>query len=401
MIRMVMKRAILAALAIVPAALASPAPRDTPVAAAPVHQAQVEARILFAPQVVSGSDGRRHLAYELRITSFQDGDAPLTLERIAVFAGDAAVPLTTIDGAALGGLLARPTAGAERRDGVAIASGQSATLFLWLTLPPGTRPALLRHQLSFRTGAGAIERADDVRAPIVAAPPVVIGPPLRGARWLAVEGPGNRLSHHWGSLVAIDGKLTIPQRFAIDWFGLDAGNHALRRQAAPAATTDADWVGYDSAVIAVADAMVVDARDGVADGTPLAPLAEPDDLTARSLYGNFVVLRIAPGVYAHYAHLRRGTVAVAIGQHVRRGAIIGRLGQTGSAGAPHLHFHLSNRATFEQSEGLPYVIDRFALFGRARIEDSFDRATPVALSPPAASRRIGELPLDGSVLAFP
>ena len=41
---------------------------------APVHQAQVEARILWAPRVVPGSDGRRHVAYELRITSSQDGD---------------------------------------------------------------------------------------------------------------------------------------------------------------------------------------------------------------------------------------------------------------------------------------------------------------------------------------
>ncbi|WP_163616421.1 M23 family metallopeptidase, partial [Klebsiella pneumoniae] len=74
--------------------------------------------------------------------------------------------------------------------------------------------------------------------------------------------------------------------------------------ASPAATMDADWIGYGRDVLAVRDGVVVDARDGIPDGKPLAPQQVPDDLTARTLYGNFVVLRIAPGVYAHYAHLQ-------------------------------------------------------------------------------------------------
>jgi len=146
--------------------------------------------------------------------------------------------------------------------------------------------------------------------------------------------------------------------------------------------------------------VVVDARDGAPDGKPLTPMATPDDLTARSLYGNFVVLRIAPGIYAHYAHLDRGSVRVRIGQRIRRGAVIGLLGQTGAAGAPHLHFHLSDRATFEQSEGLPYVIQAFTALGRTSVEATFDPAKPVALGPSPTGKRRAELPLDGSVVTF-
>jgi hypothetical protein len=87
-------------------------------------------------------------------------------------------------------------------------------------LPAGVRPTSLSHQLTFAEPDGGIERADDIRLNLIPRAPISIGPPLRGGRWLAVEGPGNHLSHHWGSMVAIDGRLSIPQRFAIDWFGL-------------------------------------------------------------------------------------------------------------------------------------------------------------------------------------
>ena len=384
------------------------APASVPGATTPpqadgrAHQAQVETRTLSAPRIVSGSDGKRHLAYELRITSFYSGDAPLKLVRVAIYPDNASVPLQTIDGAAIRGLLARPTKEDENAKGVPIASGLSQTLFLWLTLPAGTPPASLRHQLIFEADKGQVERVDDIRIPLIPALQVRIGPPLRGGRWMAVEGPGNHRSHHWGSMVAVDGKLTIPQRFAIDWFGLDKGNHSLRGQHdSLASTVDEDWVGYDRDILAVADGVVEDARDGIPNGKPLAPEETPDDLTARTLYGNFVILRIAPGVYVHYAHMKTGTVTVRVGQHVRRGAVLGRLGQTGSAGAPHLHFHISDRPTFEQSEGFPFVIDSFDLLGRGKIEDSFDAAKRVDLLSPSASARRFELPLDGSVVAFP
>jgi murein DD-endopeptidase MepM/ murein hydrolase activator NlpD len=86
-------------------------------------------------------------------------------------------------------------------------------------------------------------------------------------------------------------------------------------------------------------------------------------LTTDGLFGNYVVLKIAPGVFAGYAHLQCGSVAVKPGDHVHRGQLLGRLGQSGNSAAPHLHFQLANAATFEGSEGVPYVFDRFDLLG--------------------------------------
>ncbi|MEC4591878.1 MULTISPECIES: M23 family metallopeptidase [Nitrospirillum] len=371
-----------------------------PARAAEVHQAQVEARVPWLPRAVAASDGRNHLAYELHITSFDSSGGPLTLERLSVFAGDTAAPLLTVAGADLAGLLAQPPED-KADDGVAIGPGRRQVLFLWLTLPPGAPPASLRHQLDFRTAAGQVQRAGAVACAVARTPALEIGPPLRGGAWLAVEGPGNPHSHHWGSMVAVDGELTIPQRFAIDWFGLAGTGHSLRgRHDSLSATRDEDWIGYGAEVLAVANGVVRDVRNDVPDGTPLAPQSVPDDLTARTLYGNFVILEIAPGVFAHYAHLRTGSVTVKVGDRVQAGAVIGRLGQTGAAGAPHLHFHLSDRPTFEQSEGLPFVIKGYTRQGKTNVEATFDVDTPVALEgSPRAIRHA--MPLDGDVVRFP
>jgi hypothetical protein len=366
-----------------------------------VHQAQIEARILFPPRAVRGSDGVRHLAYELRISSFQDEDDPLNLVQVALFADRSTIPLKVVKGDALFGLTAGQSKGRVASEGVPIASGKSITLFLWVALPPGARPRTLRHQLSLRTRKGTLQAADNFQTPVLEADPIQIAPPLRGGPWLAVEGPGNHLSHHWGGSVALNGSLTVPQRFATDWFKLDERNHSLRgAHGALASTVDEDWLGYDQEVLAVSDGVVVDARDGIPNGKPLAPQETPQDLTARNLYGNFVVLRVAPGVYAHYAHLKTGSVKVRAGQHVRRGTIIGRLGQTGAAGAPHLHFHISNKPIFETSEGIPFIIGSFTRVGRTTIGDTFDSTRSADLARPSPRKARLELPLDGDIVLF-
>ncbi|MBO9709279.1 MAG: M23 family metallopeptidase [Caulobacter sp.] len=370
-----------------------------PAWAAEIHQAQIEARAPWTPSVAPGSDGRAHLAYELHVTSFNDG--PVTLRTLSVFADRAEKPLLTLEGAALADLLAHPPEKADPQ-GVTIEAGRRRVFHLWLTLPEGAAtPKALRHQLTFETADGGVQRADDVRVEVSGRSPVALGPPLRGGRWLAVDGPGNPHSHHWGSLVAVGGAVTIPQRYAIDWFGLDEANHSLRGpHDSLAATTDADWIGFGAEVLAVADGVVRDARGDLPDGAPLKPLATPDDLTARTLYGNFVVLEIAPGVFAHYAHLSADGMNVKIGQRVRRGEVIGRLGQTGAAGAPHLHFQVSDRPTFEQSEGLPFTIDAFTVLGVGSVESTFDVAAPVTLGAQRSGARRGRTPLDGDVVRF-
>lgn len=363
-------------------------------------QAPVEVRVPVAPQAVPGSDGLTHLAYELHVTNFYQSTGTLRLRWVTVLADSNRAAMTSFTGAQVNQLLAHPAADTIKA-GVPIEAGKRVVLFLWLTLPAGTPlPHTLHHQLEFVAPDGAQQLVEGVRIPVSATPPVVIGAPLRAGPWLAYEGPGNHFSHHWGSLVAVNGQVTIPQRYAIDFFGLDATGHAVRTAREHLATSaNADWLGFGAEVLAVADGVVRDTRDGEPNHSPFASLLQPTDLTTRTLMGNFVVLEIAPGVFAQYAHLQHGSLRVRVGERVWRGTVLGRLGQSGNANAPHLHFQLTNAATFEESEGLPFVLEQFDQLGLVSLTEALDRKTKPALRTRTTSRR--QLPLDGLVLRFP
>ena len=365
--------------------------------------AEVEVRVPQAPQVVVGSDGLRHLAYELHITNFYPSTGTLMLKQLTVFTEEGTAPLTTFTAAQLPTLLAHPLTGLDTAAaGVPVAAGRRVVLFVWLVLPAqGNAVHQLRHQLVVETTKGERQLVDGVRTILTPTPTLVLGPPLSSGCWLAHEGPGNPHSHHWGSIVVANGQTTIPQRYAVDFFGLDATHHAVkiaRAKLTQSAVTD--WSGYGTPVLAVAAGVVRDLRDGEPNQVPLAPLPAPTALTVRGLMGNFVVLEIAPHVFVQYAHLLPGSLRVKVGERVGRGAVLGRVGQSGNANAPHLHFQVATAPTFEESEGLPFVFDRFTRVGTTTIGQVLDRAVPVSLGPALAQPRRQQLPLDGDVLEF-
>lgn len=324
--------------------------------------APVEARVPFAPTSFVGSDGATHLAYELHITNFYGDTGPLKPEGLEVFADHASTPLLSLSAEQLASWV-RPAP--EEHAPVSIAPGKRAVVFVWITLPAGAAvPHTLHHRMIFETDKKTPVLLDGASVEVSSAKAMVLGPPLRSGRWLAHEGPGASQSHHWGSLVAVNGQLTIPQRYALDLVGVDARGRAMSDKVTDIhQSRHADWLGYGAEVIAVADGVVVSTRSDQPEHTPLEAQPEPVALTTDGLFGNYVVLKIAPGVFAGYAHLQRGSVVVKPGDHVHRGQLLGRLGQSGNSAAPHLHFQLANAATFEGSEGVPYVFDRFDLLG--------------------------------------
>lgn len=181
---------------------------------------------------------------------------------------------------------------------------------------------------------------------------------------------------------------------------VDGGIVGSRRDEPPdTATTDADWLGFDHDVLAVAKGVVRDVRYDALEGRPLAPQSVPNDLTARTLYGNFVVLESAPGVLRITRTLKGQRYAEDRGPCIAR-CCTRAARQSGAAGAPHVHFHLSDWVAFEESEGLPDVIDAFSLAGKSAIERTFDPSVPVALVAPAQDQRRGEMPQDQGVVRF-
>lgn len=78
----------------------------------------------------------------------------------------------------------------------------------------------------------------------------------------------------------------------------------------------------------------------VPTGTRVKAIANATVVSAGwgGAYGNQVVLRLADGKYAQYAHL--SSIAVSAGQSVSEGQQLGLSGATGNVTGPHLHFEI-------------------------------------------------------------
>ncbi|MGW3040707.1 M23 family metallopeptidase [Kitasatospora sp. NPDC001159] len=83
----------------------------------------------------------------------------------------------------------------------------------------------------------------------------------------------------------------------------------------------------------------------VAPGTPVLAVGDATVVSAArdGAYGKEVVLRLADGHFAQYAHL--SALSVSAGDHVSAGERVGLSGNTGHSTGPHLHFEIrtSNR----------------------------------------------------------
>jgi murein DD-endopeptidase len=299
----------------------------------------LDLRTVIAPAPFVGSDGKSYLAYEVHISNFSPFDLPL--EKIEVL-HDAGV-LASYESAELNAMLALPgSAGvAERRT---LPPGRRAVAYLWIPLN-GPAPARIRHRIS--VGTSSIEGAAVSPGP----PPVQIGPPLAGDNWLAANGPSPG-SGHRRALIAIDGRATIAQRFAIDFVKLGptgSGTFTGDR------LDNKSYHAYGAEAFAVADAIVAATKDGIPENVP-GPTSRAVPVTSETIGGNYVVLELGGGRFAFYAHLQPGSLRVKVGDRVKRGQVLGLVGNSGNSTEPHLHFHVSDGVSPLGSEGLPYAI---------------------------------------------
>jgi murein DD-endopeptidase MepM/ murein hydrolase activator NlpD len=375
------------------AALAAALPG--PGAAALPQGLPVDVTVPMIPTPVE-SEGVRHLLYELHLTNL--GREPLALKSLDVVDEPGGQALATYSGEALARLVARPGVAPPPKDRLTIGGGLRAVVFLDVALAASVAPPhRLAHRLTFEPAVTVNQQPETTLIAAEIRPattrPVVLGPPLAGGCWIASHGLSNASSHR-RTLLAVDGRATISQRFAIDWIRVGADGQAFRGDPA----RNANWTPYGAEVLAVADARVVATQDGVAENDPTAD-KKAVPITLATVGGNNVVLDLGGGRYAFYAHLQPGSLRVRPGEHVRRGQAIARLGNSGQSDAPHLHLQVTDGPSLVASEGLPLVFDAFDLQGhlpslKVLTDGSGWRPTE------APQRRRREMPLENAVVRF-
>ena len=181
--------------------------------------------------------------------------------------------------------------------------------------------------------------------------------PLKGDRWLVLNGPSGN-NHHTSGFLPYQGRVHVPQRFAIDFVQLDPGGKLYHGDE----KDNRNHQCYGAEVLAVASGRVVEVRDGIPENVPdNEKRAVP--MTLATVAGNGVVLDLGHAHFAHYGHMQPGSIRVRKGDRVQAGQLLGLVGNSGNSSGPHLHFEISDSSGILYGEGLPFAIDRFTRNG--------------------------------------
>jgi Peptidase family M23 len=370
-----------AMLALASAASAEGYGHPTAFVVSPIHEAQI----------VRGDDGMDHVEYDLLIVSVPP--EPVTLSSITVL-NPAGKELMRIEGVALAAVTQPLFAHTKT---TAIPASAAVAVEVDLILPPGAAPERLTHRIAYALKAGSVLAPMydnlEVDAPdvtIARQPAMVLEPPVRGDGWLVSSGCC-KPNLHRDLRVAIDGlRIETPEAFAIDWAKVKNG-----RIFDGDGSRNEQHYAFEQDVFAVADGIVVSVQDGKPETTPNQSMVPK---TKSDYGGNYVILKIAPNVFAFYGHLHTGSVTVKAGDVVKAGAPLAKIGNTGPSLGPHLHFSLSDKPDFFSGRALPFVFASFAMVGVIDFDAS--EGDHVVIAPDSRQVR-SAYPLVGSLVNFP
>lgn len=364
--------------------------------------------VLFAPTPFLGSDGRKHLVYEISLTNFTSGRVTLTgLRAIDPTSKATLLDLTTSALAAAtkptGGPDGGTAPGAPDGHSNILRGGQNGIVFVHITIPTGTPvPTSLTHELGIVAEAappGSTTMSESLAGVAVGKAEVpILGPPLAGTNYIAADACCDSV-RHTRAILPINGSPYIAQRYAVDWEQAD--DHG-RIYVGDAKKLESYRI-FGKDALAVADGTVVQSRNDLPEQTPGE---YPQGITLDEADGNNLVLDIGNGFFVNYAHLQPGSVRFKPGDKVKRGDVIGKVGNSGNSVAPHLHVHVMNGPSFLASQGVPSVTDAFTVTGQVASTADFDRSegtgVPLVMKPGVTTgNHTNEMVLDQMVVTFP
>lgn len=343
-------------------------------------------------------EGKRVLIYELHITNF--GPSALTLTAIQVFASSGE-SLADYGGPALSELL-HPVGDDSQMamsgsphatlasDSAKLEIGRRVIAFMYVPVALDLQISALRHRFLFDVADAARSKGtandesalDGVMVPILHQNPLVLSPPFKDGVWLAGNGPSNT-SVHRRSVIAINGRAFISQRFAIDWVMVGKNGNTFH----DSRERNENFWAFGQPVLAVADGEITEVVDDIPDNVP----GKLPVVTIQNITGNHIIVHIAPDTYVMFAHLKQGSIQVRLHQKVKRGAQIAQVGNSGNTTAAHLHFQLTDANSPLAAEGIPFVFNKFRFLGFGKDFEE-DRHPDLP--------RSRTLPMDDSVVGF-
>jgi hypothetical protein len=200
--------------------------------------------------------------------------------------------------------------------------------------------------------------------------PVIVEFPLRG-EWMAPNTPGTKVPSH--------GTEQLGQKYAYDFLQVDWNKKGMRFYNAGKLRYNLFGVPlskcfcWDKEVYAPCDGKVIECEDGFNERRIVHLLTDMAVVIKNALFfnhkrgwqpvlGNYLIMDCGNGVYAFFAHFRKGSMNVSVGENVKKGQLIGKVGHSGNSTAPHLHFHLMDNSDLLEANGIPCAFEEYEVF---------------------------------------
>ncbi|PIB30699.1 hypothetical protein BFP77_03830 [Maribacter sp. 4U21] len=293
------------------------------------------------------------LRYELSVNN--NFKIPFTLQKIEVYDFEKSnAPISTLDSTYIDMNFDRP-GGVDVDDMKYLKGNDFGVLNMQLSFSEASLvPKKIYHKLYFKrlkgNGEFAVHPMEVAPVEIPTLNTLTIGFPFQDKGLWFYE-----TDSHQGARQITEGRLTYPQRFAVDWMLLNPDGSFAKGNM----KKNSDWKTYGVPIIAVADGQVAYTKDNIKENIPFSEEMAVR-MTHETLGGNYVVLDIGNSIHASYGHLQPNSIRVKIGDKVKKGQVLGLLGNSGNSDCPHLHFQLETKSnSFFGGEGIPYHFENF------------------------------------------
>lgn len=359
---------------------------------------------------VPGTDGRVHLAYAVELTNHSS--LPMTIESFEVIDPDRenqptgtnqVLSVLNEDITGLAQPFILPLTLDKKNYTNLLGAGQGSVVFFDVTYDKRESvPAHISHRVTVTetTDQGETRTYTAIDEPVTVSQrePIVLSPPLKGARWLDGNGCCKQIGPHRGIISPINGAIQPAEEFAIDFVQLDKDGRGYTGEVKDVKS----FPYYGVPVYAAASGTVVEV---VRDLPDQVPGANPPSIAAADAPGNHVIVDIGGGHYIMYAHLAPGSPTVQVGDSIQKGYILGKLGNSGNTDSPHLHFQVMDKPSSLGAHGLPFVFDHMAREGTyagtvASESDQFLAGQPLSLDFSSARYFHHTMPLTLDLLDF-